>query len=392
LPNEWKHSKNKLAELRDFFKMCSVKLGLKDEKNYSMKIVIKVGTQAILANDGTLQHSVLANLVHQIASLKKSGEHIVLVSSGAVGSGRRIARASLGREYGHSTVEKQLLASLGQPELIHEYAQLFKKYGLLSSQLLLTKQDFYTRQHYLNIAGLLRETFLHSHIVPIVNENDSVAIEELMFTDNDELAGLIAAQLNADKLIILSSVKGIYNGHPDDPQSEIISEINPNDKIDSVSPTKTAQGRGGMVSKISTARKMSTIGVMTHIAHVNEENVILRLVKNERIGTTILPLVKKSNIKRWLAFNFQEPRGRITINACLTDILLEEKRVVSIMPVGIDGFKGEFQKGDVVDLMTPKSVKIGVGIAKYNSDRLKEVLGQKQKPVFIHYDHLHIFD
>ena len=177
-----------------------------------MKIVIKVGTQAILANDGTLQHHVMANLVQQIAQLKNTGASIVLVSSGAVGSGRRIAREALGREYGHTTVEKQLLASLGQPELVHEYAQLFKKYGFLSTQILLTKQDFFTRQHYLNIAGLLRETLLHKNVISIVNENDSVAIDELMFTDNDELAGLIASLLNADKLIILSSVKGVYNG------------------------------------------------------------------------------------------------------------------------------------------------------------------------------------
>ena len=357
-----------------------------------MRIVIKVGTQAILENDGTLQHAVMENLVHQIASLKQGGMDIVLVSSGAVGSGRRIARASLGREYGHSTVEKQLLASLGQPELMHEYGQLFKKHGLLSSQLLLTKQDFYTRQHYLNIARLLRETFLHNHIVPIINENDSVAIEELMFTDNDELAGLIAAQLNADKLIILSTVKGVYDGHPDDPNSRIIPVINPNDSVDSISPIKTAQGRGGMVSKMTTARKMSTIGVMTHIAHAQEQNVIQRLVAGEEIGTAILPLIKKSSIKRWLAFNFKEAHASITINTCLTDILLQERRVVSVMPVGIEQCTGDFLKGDVVEILTPEGNKIGVGIAKYSSDRLRETLGQKQMPVFIHYDHLLVFD
>jgi glutamate 5-kinase len=356
-----------------------------------MKIVIKVGTQAILASDGTLQHSILANLVHQMALLKKKGFQVVLVSSGAVGSGRRIARTSLGREYGHSTIEKQLLASLGQPELVHEYAKLFGKYGLLSSQILLTKQDFYTRQHYLNIVGLLRETLLHTNIVPVVNENDSVAIEELMFTDNDELAGLIAAQLNADKLIILSTVRGVYRGHPDDPLTELITIINPNDKTHTISPSKTAQGRGGMVSKLSTARKMSTMGITTHIASIEERDVILRLVEGEQIGTTILPLIKKSNIKRWLAFNYQEARGCVYINTCLADILLKEKRVASIMPLGIDHFTGEFHKGDIVDIICSDRGKIGVGVAKYNSETLKEYMGQKQKPVFVHYDHLHIF-
>lgn len=144
-----------------------------------MKIVIKVGTQAILAHDGTLQYHLLANLVQQIAALKDKGYQVVLVSSGAVGAGRRIARTFLERDYGQSIIEKQLLASLGQPELVHEYTQLFKKYKLIASQLLLTKQDFYTRRHYLNIVGLLRETLLHDNIVPVVNENDSVAEKPL---------------------------------------------------------------------------------------------------------------------------------------------------------------------------------------------------------------------
>lgn len=359
---------------------------------FNMKIVIKVGTQAILAHDGTLQYHLLANLVQQIASLRTNGYQVVLVSSGAVGAGRRIARTFLERDYGQSIIEKQLLASLGQPELVHEYTQLFKKYKLLASQLLLTKQDFYTRRHYLNIVGLLRETLLHKNIVPVVNENDSVAIEESMFTDNDELAGLIAAQLNADKLIILSTVKGVYDGHPEDPLAEIIPIINPNDKPHTISPSKTAQGRGGMISKMSTARKMSTMGITTHIASIEEKDVILRLVEGEQIGTTILPLIKKSNIKRWLAFNYQEVRGGIYINAGLSDILLKEKRVVSVMPVGIVHFTGEFHKGDIVDIVCPEGVKIGVGIAKYNSESLKEYMGQKQKPVFIHYDQLHIFN
>lgn len=355
-----------------------------------MKIVIKVGTQAILSPTGLIRDGVLSSIVKQIAELQKTGAHVVLVSSGAVGSGRRVTRELFEREYGTSIAEKQLLASLGQHELLHTYSVLFKKYGILSAQLLLTKQDFHTRQHYLNIARLLREILHHKNIIPIINENDSVAIEELMFTDNDELAGLIAAQLGATRLILLTSVKGVYDGHPDDPNSKVIPIINPREKQQQVSVIKTAHGRGGMVSKLSTAQKMSELGISTHIAHIDEPDVIVRIAKGEGIGTTILPFKKKSSTKRWIAFSCSKNNGRIQINACLEEIIRNKDKIISILPVGIEKHSGEFEKGDLVDIIAPNGSKIGLGIAKYGSKKLGEYLGLKNKPVFIHYDHLYI--
>lgn len=354
-----------------------------------MKVVIKVGTQAILSDKGEVLESTLLSIVNQIVSLQQNHQ-IVLVSSGAVGTGRRIARDTLGREYGHSLAEKQVLASLGQPELIHTYSGLFKKHGVLAAQLLLTKQDFQTRQHYLNIARILREILARTNIIPIINENDSVAIEELMFTDNDELAGLIATQINADKLIILTSVNGVYDGHPSDPQSTVISVINPEDKWQKVSSIKSTHGRGGMVSKLATARKMSELGITTHIAHVNENDVICKILKNESIGTTILPFKKKSNVKRWIAINDSKTPAKITINDCLLTLIKDKTKILSILPVGIEKYSGDFQKGDLVNIHTRQGSKIGVGLAKYSADKLKEYIGKKGKPVFIHYDHLFI--
>jgi glutamate 5-kinase len=233
-----------------------------------MKIVIKVGTQSILSSDGALSEPVLLHLVEQLAFLKKEGHQLVLVSSGAVAAGRKAA-SLLGRQYSSSIGEKQVLASLGQHELMHLYASMFKAHQLLASQLLLTKQDFQTRQHYLNISRLLQEILVDDTIIPIINENDSVAIEELMFTDNDELAGLIAAQVNADKLIILSNVKGVYTRHPDEPDSEFISVIDPQRGWPQVPTTKNLYGRGGMISKLGTARKMSHLGITTHITSID---------------------------------------------------------------------------------------------------------------------------
>ncbi len=356
-----------------------------------MNIVVKVGTQSILSNDGTPFEPIMLHLVEQIVMLQKAGHHVVLVSSGAVGSGRKVAHQTLGRQYGSSTGEKQLLASLGQHELMHLYSSMFKVHHILASQILLTKQDFQTRQHYLNIARLLREILQQKNIVPIVNENDSVAIEELMFTDNDELAGLIAAQMNVEKLIILSNVNGVYTAHPEVHGAEIIPIIDPEKGWPEVSAVKSAQGRGGMSSKLATARKMSGLGITTHIASIDIPSVITRIMEQEQLGTVILPSKKKSNIKKWMAYNNGKQSGSISINQGLFDILKDNKRVISILPVGIEQYNGNFKKGDLVEILAPKGQKIGIGIAKYDANKLNEYLGQKDKPGFIHYDHLHLF-
>lgn len=256
-----------------------------------MKIVVKVGTQAIVAPDGTLLEPVIKNLVKQLVRLKESGHQVILVSSGAVASGRKVAREMLHKEFGSLLGEKQILASLGQPVLMNAYTEWFKPFGLAPSQILLTKQDFKTRQHALNIARLLKGLLSIKNIIPVINENDSVAVQELMFTDNDELAGLISAQLSADKLIILSTIKGVFDGLPETPGSKLIPALKPGAKNwPNVSEAKTTQGRGGMVSKLATAKKASSLGITTHIASISEPNILLRLLQGEPVGTTILPV------------------------------------------------------------------------------------------------------
>jgi glutamate 5-kinase len=359
--------------------------------SFIMIIVIKVGTQSILSDDGTPNEPVMLRLVEQIVSAQQSGHHVILVSSGAVGSGRKVAQQQLGRMFGSSLGEKQLLASLGQHELMHHYSKMFKAYGFLASQLLLTKQDFQTRNHYLNISRLIREILNHKNIIPIINENDSVAIEELMFTDNDELAGLIAALVNADKLIILSHVKGVYTGHPDESGSELIPVIRPEEHWPQVSAAKSNHGRGGMQSKLNTARKMSDLGISTHIASIDELNIIPRIVQKEAVGTEILPDKKKSGIKRWIAYNSDKKMGTVSVNLCLQELLLEGKRALSLLPVGIEQCSGSFKKGDLVEILSLDGQALGIGIAQYDAVKLNLYLGKKDMPEFIHYDYLHIF-
>lgn len=354
-----------------------------------MKIVVKLGTQSILSATGEPIIEIMAGIVKQIVRIQQEGHQVVLVSSGAVGFGRSIARQKLRKEYGTTIGEKQLLASFGQHELMHIYANMFMEHEFLISQILLTKQDFYTRQHYLNIARLIREILSHHYIIPIINENDSVAIEELMFTDNDELAGLIAAQINAEKLILLSNVKGVYAGNFSAPDAEVITTIDPNTGWPTIENTKSTHGRGGMVSKLANAKKMSKLGITTHIASINESHVIGRIVAGEMIGTTILGFQKKSNIKKWVAYGL--PNGKIMINRCLHEILKDHNRVVSILPVGIESFLGEFNKGDIVEILSPDHEVVGIGMVKYDSKKLFEMIGQKEKPELIHYDYLYVY-
>ena len=197
--------------------------------------------------------------------------------------------------------------------------------------------------------------------------------------------------MNADKLIILTNVKGVYTGHPNEHDSLFIPIIDPEKNWPTVSSAKSEQGRGGMSSKLETARKMSALGITTHIASIDEPSVIKRIVEQEQLGTIILPRKKKSNIKRWMAYNSDKQMGSISVNACLFDILKENKRVISLLPVGIEKCTGSFKKGDLVEILSHDGQKIGVGIAKYDATTLSNYLGQKDQPEFMHYDHLHIF-
>ena len=357
-----------------------------------MKLVIKVGTQAIVDEKSQVREKAMLTLVAQIAALKQQGCQVILVSSGAVGSGRRVGQARLGASFGETTVEKQVLSSLGQPALMGLYTELFSVHALLVGQVLLTKQDFQTRAHYLNISKIFKKMLEHAHIIPVVNENDSVSIEELIFTDNDELAGLIAALLGAHKLIILTSVNGVYDGHPSEAGSTLIPVIDPakDNNWPTVSSMMSTQGRGGMISKLGIAKKLSQLGITTHIANIDEENALLKIFNNESIGTVILAQKKASSIKRWISFCDWQKTGAIYVNVCLFELLKKGERAISILPIGIDRCEGDFKKGDLIEIMSPGHQQIGIGIARYDSELLSSYLGKKDKPEIIHYDHLMI--
>ena len=359
-------------------------------------LVIKIGTQTLTTADGVLDYSVLQNLVAQIASLKKQGHFVVLVTSGAVGTGRGLLQQRPQLHAASPINEKQILAAIGQAHLMQAYQQILDQYNLQGAQILLTKQDFITKHHYQNIAHLFQSLRQQDFILPIVNENDSVAIQELMFTDNDELAGLLAAQLGADRLMLLTNVAGVYDKSPSEPGAQIIPVIDSNGKAGAPMPSLTAEksalGRGGMQSKINTARKMSRLGITTHIANGHEKDVVIRLATNEQVGTTVLPQRKASSVKRWLAmapqYGASMETPSVIANTRLTEQLKDPDKILSILPVGLTAINGLFAKGERVQVLSEDNELLAIGLARYDVNQLRDCLGQQQQPVFLHIDTL----
>ena len=350
------------------------------------KIVIKVGSNVLTKADGLPDVARITHLVDQLAQLKKDGKEVVLVSSGAVASGRSLIKIS---EKQNAIAARQLLASIGQIKLINLYMRLFEQHQMLCSQVLVTKEDFRDRMHYLNIKNCL-EILLQHQVIPVINENDVVSVTELMFTDNDELAGLIASMLNADVLIILSNVDGIYNGDPKLSTSEVIREIkgSEGDINGFITTSKSGHGRGGMVTKLSMAQKVAKLGIPVFIANGSRENIITDLLYREVIHTRFAAEKIKSGKKKWIAHSEGAATGIVQLNAGAKEALLSGK-ASSLLPVGIINIQAEFKKGDIIKLIDEQENLIGLGVAEYGSEKARACIGeQKQRPL-VHYNYFH---
>ena len=241
------------------------------------RIVIKVGSNVLTRQDGKLDVTRVSALVDQIAWLRRQGIEVILVSSGAVACGRR----ELTVDHSLDSVEqRQLFSAVGQVKLVGLYYDLFREYGVHVGQVLTMKENFEPGEQYQNQQACMR-VMLENDVLPIVNENDTVSVTELMFTDNDELSGLIAQMMQADTLILLSNIDGIYTGHPDDPQSELIREVAPDrDLSDYIQPEKSAFGRGGMHSKYTTATRVQRAGIRVIIANGERDDILTALVQH----------------------------------------------------------------------------------------------------------------
>ena len=327
------------------------------------------------------------HLVEQIAQIKKQGTEVVLVSSGAVASGRSLINIS---EKFDPIATRQLFASIGQVKLINTYAHEFEKYNILCSQVLVTKEDFRDRLHYLNMKNCLKILLQH-HVVPVVNENDVVSITELMFTDNDELAGLIASMLNAQALILLTNVDGIYDGDPGNGSAKVIEEVSGAtiDFSSFVSADRSQFGRGGMVTKSNMAQKTAQLGIAVHIANGTKENILVELLAGKSAHTHFTPNRSASGKKKWIAHAGNYAKGIVQVNEGARAALTSAK-ASSLLPVGVINIVSGFKKGEIIKLVDENHKHIGLGIAEYGSDKATEMMGKKNQKALIHYDYLYL--
>ena len=247
-----------------------------------MRITIKIGSNVLTRADGSLDVTRMSALVDQIATLRQDGHEIILVSSGAVASGRSELKHI---QHDLDSVDpRQLFSAVGQTKLINRYFELFREYGISVGQVLTTKENFADNEHRKNQENCLRVMLDHG-VLPIVNENDTVSITELMFTDNDELSGLMAKMTQSQMLIILSNIDGIFTGNPADPASQLISVVKPGDDLGGyILPSKSSAGRGGMKSKSTVAQTTVAAGISVIIANGKRENILVRLM-NDRQNT-----------------------------------------------------------------------------------------------------------
>ena len=339
------------------------------------RLVVKLGTNLVAAPGGSLDVETMTSLVAQVAWLHRQGVEVIIVSSGAIAAGR----GKLGLDGGRKDIPfRQVMAAVGQSRLMHTYEQLFAEHGIVVAQGLLTKMDISDRAGYLNARNTLL-TLLDLGVVPIVNENDVVAIDEIKeakFGDNDNLSAMVANLVDADLLMLLSDVAGLYTADPHlDPKAELIPRV---ERIDShigqlAGGTISRRGTGGMVTKIEAARLATSSGVAVVIADGRLAEVIPRLARGEPIGT-LFPAVttKLESRKRWMVSGLAS-RGGVAVDAGAAAALKRGKG--SLLPAGIKEVKGEFGRGDVIDILDLQGGRIACGISNYSSADIDVIKG-----------------
>ena len=350
-------------------------------------IGVKIGSNVLTDSRGLLDQSRIEDLVLQISETKKAGYDVVLISSGAVAAGRSVYKPSNKID---AVGLRQMWSSLGQVRLIQAYSQLFKDQGLICSQVLVTRDDFRSRDHFQNMKNCF-QVLLNNNIIPIVNENDVISVTELMFTDNDELAGLVAGMLNLNPLIILTSVDGIMN-MADQNDSALIPQIHVGDREfeKHINTEKSAFGKGGMLTKAHLAAKVASHGIEVVIANGLKRGIINDVLEGSSQCTRFVPSSGKSTIKKWLSHAKGFEKGAVVINQGALNALRSEK-AISLLPVGVIHIEGHFKKGDVIMIYDEERTQIGLGIARYSDVKARLGIGKKNQRPVIHYDHLFLF-
>lgn len=356
--------------------------------------MVKCGTAVLLGDSGRLQGPLLLELAQQIRALRQAGHQVVVVSSGAVGLGRSLLAAAPGGSEDLRT--KQALAALGQPELMNVWRQVFSLLEIQVAQVLLTREDLRARERYLNARNTV-EALLDAGVVPVINENDSVATAEIRFGDNDILACLVGALTDADLVVNLTQAAGLLDFSSTPPRRvPLVERITP--EIRGLVRSEISKGgTGGMLSKLDAAEVALECGVSMVIARASEPGVLSRLANREDVGTRFQPRGRRlPSRKRWLAAG-GAPRGRLSLDEGAVRALHEGR---SVLPVGIREVEGEFGVGDLVGLHDAAGLELGRGLTNYAahelrkvrgepSARLEEILGYRGHAEAVHRDHLY---
>ena len=333
------------------------------------RIVIKVGTSTLTNDAGMLDSAQLKNVSDQIAALAGSGFEIVLVTSGAI----RVGMARLGLTAIHSLRESQAAAAVGQGLLMHLYQELFQAHDMMVAQILLIAQDFRERRRYLNARNTLL-TLFEQKALPIINENDTVAVDEIKFGDNDNLAAQVTGLVNAATLIFLSDVDGLYARENGKLAKRIGQVESVTSEIEALAGTANSKySRGGMVSKINGARIAMAAGAHVFIANGREENVLRRLLDGEDLGTHFHPQTAwRDSRRRWIGMS-STPIGTLKVDMVAGKKLISQG--ASLLAAGIIEVAGEFRAGDVVQIVDDQNHEIGRGLSNYSADEISRIKG-----------------
>lgn len=368
----------------------------RDSLSEAVRIVVKVGTSTLTHNTGKPNFLRIERLARELSDLANQGKEIILVTSGAVGAG--MDRLGL-KERPKTIPEKQAAAAVGQGILMHTYEKLFAEYGQTVAQVLLTREDSVNRSRYANSRNTLL-TLLRMGAIPIINENDAVAVDELKIGDNDTLSAMVASIVDADALIILSDIEGVYNDNPqNNPDAELIREITDiTPEIEALSGGPGSQrGTGGMYTKIQAAKIAVSSGVVMVIASGIQDGVIRRIIEGEQVGTIFLPKEHRLQIrKRWLAFG-SRLYGSVMVDQGCERALVKEGS--SLLAAGITAVEGEFEPGNTIRVLTREGREIARGLANYaaqdvekikgcHTNEIADILGSKPYDEVIHRDNM----
>ena len=342
-------------------------------------VVVKVGS-AVLTSDMGLDPGIVGRLVDQIAALHDQGLEVVLVSSGAVAAGRTRIRQSLSDASKIDFAElpsRQAASAIGQSRLMHAYDEAFSRYGKTVAQILLTREDLRSRARFRNASNTMRR-LLDWGVIPIVNENDTVAVAELKFGDNDTLASLMVDLVGADLFVNLTSADGVFDKNPDrHPDAACVPMIDDIESLDieAMCDGKTSVGSGGMYSKLRAARRAAQLGVPTLIVSGKGSLALTRIFAGEVLGTLVLPCGRLvSHRKFWLAYH-DDPAGTVRVDAGAARALRENGK--SLLPAGIRAVEGSFGRGALVRIVDLEGRHVGVGQANYSSEELTRIKGRK---------------